>query len=1195
MAASEAPFAHLHVHTEYSMLDGAARLKDLFKEVERLGMTHVAMTDHGNMFGAAEFHRQATDAGITPVLGIEAYVAPEARGNANRILWGQPHQKKDDVSGSGAYLHKTIWARDSQGLHNLFKLSSRSYAEGWLTKPRVDAELLAEHSRGLMASTGCPSGEVQTRLRLGQEEEALRAAARWQEIFGKENYFLELMEHDLDIERRVRDGLLGIARKLGMPPVVTNDSHYTRASDAESHDLLLCIQTGKTLADADRFRLEGAGYYIKPAQEMYRLDGSETWQEGCRNSQLLIADRVDASGMFEFKNLMPRFPIPDGRETEDELFAAEVWEGMARRYPDGYDEQRKAQAEYEIAVICQMGFPAYFLVVADFINWAKNNGVAVGPGRGSAAGSIVSYALGITDLDPLVHGLIFERFLNPERVSMPDIDIDFDERGRADVIRYVTQKWGADKVAQIITYGTIKAKAAIKDSTRVLGFPYALGDRITKAYPPAVLGKDMPLSAVFDELNPRYAEAAEIRGLYETEPEIRQVIDKARGIEGLIRQPGVHAAGVIMSAEPLTDHIPVWTRNSDGAVITQFDYPTCEGLGLLKMDFLGLRNLTIMSDAVRAIEMNRGIAIDLLSLPLTDKPTYDLLARGDTLGVFQLDGGPMRALLRLMKADNFEDISAVIALYRPGPMGVNSHTNYALRKTGQQQITPIHPELEEPLKEVLEPTYGLIVYQEQVQKAAQILAGYTLGQADLLRRAMGKKKKEILDKEYVPFRQGCRERGYSDGAIQAVWDVLVPFSGYAFNKAHTAAYGLIAYWTAYLKANYPAEYMAALLTSVGDDKDKSALYLSECRRMGVRVLPPDVNASAATFTPVGADVRFGLAAIRKVGANVVEAINAARRAKGEYSSFADFLRKVPAVVCNKRVIESLVKAGAFDSFKHPRKGLALIHEQAVDSVIDIKRNEAIGQDSLFGGDAEAEAAFEVAIPGTEWDKKTRLNFEREMLGLYVSDHPLLGVEHMLASGTDCSLAELMATADETQDGAGAAPAQAAANGGRSDGQIVKVGGILSGVTRKVTKQGNPWATATLEDLGGAIEVLFFPQTYQLYATAIAEDAIVVIKGRVDRRDDVPKLIAMDMTVPDLTTGDDAPFVVSLPVTRCVPPVVEQLREVLRTHPGPTEVHLRLRGSQKTTVVRLDDKLRVTASPALHADLKQLLGPACVAS
>ncbi len=1193
---ADTPYAHLHVHTEYSMLDGAARLKDMFKEVAANGMTHVAMTDHGNMYGAAEFHRQAKEAGVTPVIGIEAYVAPEHRGNKNRVLWGQPHQKSDDVSASGAYLHKTIWARNNEGLHHLFKLTSRSYAEGWLVKwPRFDKELIAQYAGGLMASTGCPSGEVQTRLRLGQADAALQAAADYQDIFGKENYFLELMDHGLSIETRVREGLLEIGRKLGIPPVVTNDSHYSKESDSVSHDLLLCIQTGKTLADADRFKFDGSGYYIKSPQEMYAVRTDDIWQEGCRNSQLLIADRVDTSGMFEFVNLMPRFPIPPEFDNQDALFAHTVWEGMAKRYPDGIDDTRRKQAEYEIGIIVQMGFPAYFLVVADFINWAKGNGVAVGPGRGSAAGSIVAYAMGITDLDPLTHGLIFERFLNPERISMPDIDIDFDERGRADVIRYVTQKWGSDKVAQIITYGTIKAKAAIKDSTRVLGFPYAVGDRITKAFPPAVMGKDIPLGGIFDPDHARYSEAGELRNLYNTEADVKQIIDTARGIEGLIRQPGVHAAGVIMSAEPLTDHIPVWTRHSDGAVITQFDYPTCEGLGLLKMDFLGLRNLTIMADAVRAIESNRGLKINLLDLTLDDKPTYELLSRGDTLGVFQFDSSGYRTLLRTMKPDNFEDISALGALYRPGPMGVNSHTNYALRKNGQQEITPIHPELAEPLAEILEPTYGLIVYQEQVQRAAQILAGYTLGQADLLRRAMGKKKKEILDKEFIPFRDGCRKNGYSDKAIQAVWDVLVPFAGYAFNKAHSAAYGLVSYWTAYLKANYPAEYMAAVLTSVGDDKDKSALYLSESRRMGVKVLPPDVNASVATFTAVGADVRFGLAAIRNVGANVVEAIVATRRAKGEFTSFADFLRKVPVVACNKRVIESLVKAGAFDSFGHPRKGLALIHEQAVDSVIDLKRNEAIGQDSLFGGDEQAEAAFEVAIPDAEWDKKTRLNFEREMLGLYVSDHPLLGIEHVIANGTDISVAELMAIGEEDEDGA--RPPVQLGERGKDGSPIVKIGGILSGVTRKVTKKGDSWAAATLEDLGGAIEVLFFPNSYQLYATAIADDAIVIVKGKVDKRDDVPKLIAMDLSIPDITVSAEsgAPFVLQLPVTRCVPPVVEQLREVLRTHPGTTEVHLRLRGNQKTTVVRLDDKLRVTASPALHADLKQLLGPSCIAS
>jgi len=832
-----------------------------------------------------------------------------------------------------------------------------------------------------------------------------------------------------------------------------------------------------------------------------------------------------------------------------------------------------------------MGFCSYFLVVADFIMWAKNNGIRVGPGRGSAAGSLVSYALGITDLDPIEHGLVFERFLNPERVSMPDIDIDFDERRRGDVIRYVTEKYGDDRVAQIITYGTIKAKAAVKDSARVLGFPYALGDRITKAFPPPVMGKDMPLSGIFDDKHPRHGEAGEIRALYEAEAEVKQVIDTARGLEGLIRQAGVHAAGVIMSSEPLIDHIPVWQREADGAIITQFDYPACEDLGLLKMDFLGLRNLTVLEDAVAGISANRGQQVELERLQLDDKPTYELLARGDTLGVFQLDGGPMRALLRSMRADRFEDIVAVNALYRPGPMGANAHNEYADRKAGRKPVTPIHPELAEPLAGILGDTYGLIVYQEQVMATAQKLADYTPGKADLLRKAMGKKKKEVLDKEFEPFAAGMKANGYSDSAIRAIWDVLVPFSDYAFNRAHAACYAMIGYWTAYLKANYPAEYMAALLTSVSGDKDKSALYLNECRRMGITVLPPDVNASAATFTPVGGDIRFGLAAVRNVGTNVVDAVVAARSSKGAFASFSDFLRKVPVNVCNKRVIESLIKAGAFDSLGHPRKGLVLIHEQAIDTVIDVKRNEAMGQDSLFGGDAEIEASFEIPVPDGEWDKSTLLGFEREMLGLYVSDHPLLGIEHILTATTDCSVAQLL--------GAAAEDAERGGQGERGDAQQVTVGGILSGVQRKVTRQGMPWAAATLEDLEGALEVLFFPATYAECATLLADDAIVIVRGRLDRRDDAPKLIAREVSAPDLSSGPSGPFVVSLPVQRCVGPVVDRLHEVLRSHPGLAEVHLRLCNGRRTTVVKLDDKLRVRPSPSLLADLKQLLGPACV--
>ena len=1172
-------FVHLHVHTEYSMLDGAARLKDLFAECEQTGMPAIAMTDHGNVYGAYDFWVKARAAGIKPIIGIEAYIAPEHRRHRQPVRWGSPAQKNDDVSGAGAYTHMTLLAETTEGMHNIFRLSSKASLEGYFRKPRMDRELLAQYAKGIIATTGCPGGEVQTRLRLGQDRQALEAAAAYRDIFGAENFFVELMDHGLDVEMRTRAALRGIARDLALPFVSTNDSHYARPEDARAHEALLCVQTGTNLADPGRFKFEGTGYYIKSPQEMRAVSADEEWQAGC-DSTLLIAERANVE--FTKSNLMPVYPLPEG-ETESSWFRKEVWRGMDRRYPGGFDDERRQQAEYEIGVIESMGFCSYFLVVADFIMWAKNNGIRVGPGRGSAAGSIVSYAMGITDLDPIEHGLVFERFLNPERVSMPDVDIDFDERRRGDVIRYVTEKYGDDRVAQIITYGTIKAKAAVKDSSRVLGFPYALGDRITKAFPPAVMGKDIPLSGVFDPDHPRYGEAGEVRTLYEAEAEVKQVIDTARGLEGLIRQAGVHAAGVIMSSEPLLDHIPVWKREADGAVITQFDYPACEDIGLLKMDFLGLRNLTVLDDAVRGIAENRGMEIDLDTLTLEDRPTYELLARGDTLGVFQLDGSPMRALLRAMRADKFGDIAAVIALYRPGPMA--SAPVYADRKTGRAPVTPIHPELAEPLNDILGDSYGLLVYQEDVMFAAQRLAGYSAGSADLLRRAMGKKKKEILDKEYEPFAAGMKANGYSDDAIKTIWDVMVPFSGYAFNKAHAAGYALISYWTAYLKANFPAEYMAGLLTSVAGDKDKSALYLNECRRMGIRVLTPDVNASMAMFTAVGDDIRFGMAAVRNVGTNVVESIVAARKTKGAFTSFADFLRKVPVNVCNKRVIESLAKAGAFDEFGSPRRGLVLIHEQAIDTVIDVKRNEAIGQDSLFGGDAEVEATFEVPVPDGEWEKSILLGFEREMLGLYVSDHPLLGVEHILTAATECSVAQLVGSAAEDTE--------RTAKGGRGDMQTVSVGGILSGVQRKVTKQGNPWAAATLEDLEGAIEVLFFPATYQQCALVLAEDAVVIVKGRLDRREDSPKLIAMEVTVPDLSAGGSGPFVVSMPVQRCVAPVVDRLREVLRTHPGLAEVHLKLCNGPRTTIVRLDDKLRVKPSPALQADLKQLLGPACV--
>ena len=1171
-------FVHLHAHTEYSMLDGAARLGDLFEEVGRLGQTAIATTDHGYLFGAFDFWAKGRAAGIKPIIGVEAYVTPgTSRFDQTRVRFGQQGQEADDVSARGAYTHMTLLARDNVGLHNLFRASSLASLEGQMGKwPRMDRDLLETYRKGLIATTGCPSGEVQTRLRLGQWEEAVRAAGELQDIFGKDSYYVELMDHGIDIETRVLKDLLRLAEHIGAPLVATNDLHYTRQEDSASQEALLAINSGSTLSDPDRFKFDGDGYYVKSAAEMRRI-----WAElpeACDNT-LLIAEQCEVS-FNTSANYMPNYPCPPG-EDETSWFIKEVEKGLHVRYPGGIPDEVRKQAEYETQVITQMGFPGYFLVVADFINWAKDNGIRVGPGRGSGAGSMAAYAMRITDLDPLQHGLIFERFLNPDRVSMPDFDVDFDERRRGEVIRYVTEKYGEDRVAQIVTYGTIKAKQALKDSSRLLGLPFAMGEKLTKAMPPAIMGKDISLTGIFDPSDKRYNEAEEFRQVHAADPDAQRVVELAKGIEGLKRQWGVHAAGVIMSSAPLIDIIPIMRRPQDGAVITQFDYPTCEGLGLIKMDFLGLRNLTILDDALENIVANGKDPVVLEELTLDDPKTYELLGRGDTLGVFQLDGGGMRTLLRLMRPDNFEDISAVGALYRPGPMGANSHTNYALRKNGQQEVTPIHPELEEPLADILGTTYGLIVYQEQVMAIAQRVAGYSLGQADILRRAMGKKKKSELDKQFAGFSAGMQERGFSMAAVQTLWDILLPFSDYAFNKAHSAAYGVVSYWTAYLKANYPVEYMAALLTSVKDDKDKSALYLNECRRMGITVLPPDVNSSAANFTAVGADIRFGLTAVRNVGANVVDAVVAAREEKGAFTSFTDFLDKVPAVVCNKRTIESLIKAGAFDSLGHTRRSLLLVHEQAVDAVIDVKRKEATGQFDLFadlGGDAETGSGIAVTIPDLpDWDKKQRLAFEREMLGLYVSDHPLSGLEHVLAAAADVSIATLNA-------------AEA-----RPDGSTVVVAGLVTSLQRKMSKQGNPWAAVTLEDLEGSVEIMFFGETYLAYSTVLAEDAVLVVRGRVRRRDETMQLQAMEVTIPDTSAVADAPVVVHLAEARCTPPVVERLREVLSTHPGVTEVHLRLTSPGRAVVMRLDDGLRVERSPSLYGDLKALLGPSCLAS
>lgn len=1189
--ATSANFVQLHNHTHYSLLDGASKIPDLVKRAKELGMPAVGITDHGNMHGAYEMWSAAVNAGIKPIIGIEAYVTPEtARQDPTRVSWDTNwnpdldplHRRRnpDDVSGGGVITHLTMWAENDEGLVNLMKASTDANLEGRVMRyPRMDKEILAKYSKGIISSSGCPSGIIQTRLRLGQFDDALRAAGEFQDIFGRDNFYIEFMDHGLKIEKQVTDGLLDIAKKLNAPLLATNDSHYTRAEDAGAQDAMLCINSGSTLDEPGRFKFDGTGYYIKSAEEMREL--FKDLPEACDNT-LEIAERCNV--MFDDHEdgaFMPQFDCPEGWD-ETSLFLKKVEEGLERRYNGKPSLEVLRQADYECGVICQMQFCGYFLVVADYINWAKAHGVMVGPGRGSAAGAMVAYAMGITELDPLEHGLIFERFLNPERVSLPDIDVDFDPDGRGRVLDYVGEKYGRDKVAQCVIYGTIKTKQALKDSARIMGYDFSVGDKITKALPPAQTGgKDIPLHDIFDPSAKRYAEAREFRELYDSDPDAKRITDEAMGIEGLIRQTGVHACATIMGSEPITNTSPLLER-TDGTVTTTLEYHTCETLGLVKMDFLGLSNLTVIRDTLNNIEANGKERIDHTKIPLDDRPTYDLLSRGDTLGVFQLDSDGMRSLLKTLKPNNFNDISALIALYRPGPMDMDSHTNYAKRKNGLQKITPIHPEVAEPLKEVLDETYGLIVYQEQVQSAARILAGYSLGKADVLRRAMGKKKPEVLAKEKIPFFAGMKEHGYSEEAAQAVWDILVPFSGYAFNKAHSAAYGLISYWTAYLKTHYPVEFMAALLQGASTNKDKTALYLGEARRMGIQVLSPDVNESVYEYSAVGDVVRFGLGAIRNVGKNAVDAIIAEREnGHGKYVNFTDFIKRVPLEALNRRLVESLIKAGAFDSIDPNRRALFTIHETAINSVVGLKRKQAEGQFDLFADlddSKENDSAMGdamVQVPDVEeWDKKTKLNFEREMLGLYVSDHPLSGMQSILVSLREMSIAHLI-------DRAGSMP----------DGQQVTIAGLITNVDRRVSKKGNPWAIVTVEDLESSIQCMFFGKVYEAAAPELAVDTVVQIRGQVEKRDETVSMRATEFTVPTLEAQDERPLTIVLPPIALDQSHVRRLGQILTSHPGPCEVKLALmddKGNAK--VLTFGDRFRVKRDTSLFAEIKILFGP-----
>lgn len=1151
-------FVHLHTHTEYSLLDGAARIDakgktgvaSVFQRAAEDGQPALAITDHGVMFGALEFYNAGIEAGVRPIIGVEAYVAP---GSRHDRAPGESEEK---------YRHLTVLARDERGFRNLLKLVTFAHLEGFYHKPRVDKELLAEHSEGLVGLSGCLAGEVQRSLLAGQEAKAKEVAGTYSDIFGPGNFFLELQDHGIADQIRVNPLMLELANATGLPLVATNDLHYTDRSDSKPHDVLLCIQQQKKQTDTDRLKFDGDQFYLKSAAEMRHV--FRDIPEACDNT-LLIAEGCDIELSFEDMHLPP-FDPPDG-VTQEEHLRRLVMQGAVERYGE-LDDGVRARIDHELGVIDEMGFAGYFLIVWDLIRFARESGIRVGPGRGSAAGSVVSYSLRITDLDPLKYGLIFERFLNPGRKQMPDIDMDFDERRRDEVIRYVADKYGSDHVAQIITFQTIKGKQGIRDAARVLGFPAMTGDRLCKMYPPALMGREYSIDDALDL-------APELRDAYEKESESREIVDTAKALEGLRREDSVHAAGVVIGDAPLVNYLPLKlskdSRDDSRRIVTQFDMKGVEMLGLLKMDFLGLRNLSVIEDTLGHLRRS-GVELDIDHVPLDDPDTYAMLCRGDTTGVFQMESGGMRSLIKSLAPDRFEDLMALVALYRPGLLSMGQHTEYAERKHGRKKVVFPHPDLEEALGS----TYGIIVYQEQVMLVASTMAGYTMGEADNLRKVMGKKIRELLPPHEKSFVEGCVANGYTEKLGRDLFELIVPFADYGFNASHACAYGYVAYQTAYLKAHHPVEYMAAVLTSVKDDKDKKPFYLNACRLMNIEVLPPDVNESELDFTPSGGAIRYGLSAVRNVGAGAVALILDARNKKGRFESFTDFCRKVEPGVLTKKVLESLSVAGAFESLGYTRRGMLEGQDKISGPIAAERKSEAAGQFSLFGGASEVPHEYdESSLHAEEFDKHNLLRLEKEVLGQFVTDHPLLAVKDSLKASADLDLSDI--------DTLG-------------DGDLVTVGGIAAAVQRKFTKKGEPFATFRLEDLVGGVQVVAFPDVWDQVSELVSSDAVILVKGRVDLRMRELQIRAMDIRA--LDPAAHAPslnvsVVVEVPAVNCTNGMLVRLKETLSAHPGAAPVHMRLVGETGVTPLKLGEGFRVDPSAGLLSELRLLLGPNAV--
>ena len=1152
-------FVHLHTHTEYSLLDGASRIEAVFAKAAGFGMPALAITDHGAMFGALRFYEAGLAAGVRPILGVETYVAPSSRFERAP---GESEEK---------YRHLTILARDERGYRNLLKLVTDAHLEGFYHRPRIDKDLLAEHAEGLVGLSGCLASEVSQLLLAGQTAKAAEAAATYADIFGSGNFFIELQDHGLDDQRAILPRLIELARSTDLPIVATNDLHYTEREDAKPHDVLLCIQQQKLQSDTNRLRFDSEEFYLKSAEEMREVF-RET-PEACDNT-LAIAEMCalrlvyGSSAPAEERFHVPRFEPPEGMD-RDAYLRRLVQEGAADRY-GAVTPEIQERIDHELGVIANMGFSGYFLIVWDLIRFARENGIRVGPGRGSAAGSVVSYALRITDLDPLRYGLIFERFLNPERIQMPDIDMDFDERRRDEVIRYVASKYGSDHVAQIITFQTIKGKQGIRDAARVLGFPASLGDRLCKMYPPALMGRDEPIDRAL-EISP------ELKDAYANEPEAKEIIDTARALEGLRREDSVHAAGVVIGDAPLVNYLPLKlskdSRDDSRRIVTQFDMHGVEDLGLLKMDFLGLRNLSVLEDTLAHLR-RKGIELDIDHVPLDDDAVYQMLKRGDTTGVFQMESGGMRQLIQMLAPDRFEDLMALVALYRPGLLSMGQHTEYAERKHGRKPVTYPNPDLEEALRD----TYGIIVFQEQVMQVAVRLAGYSMGEADTLRKVMGKKIRAQVNAQREKFVKGAVAQGHGEKSAREIFDLIEPFADYGFNASHACAYAYIAYQTAYLNAHHPVEYMSAILTSVKDDKDKKPFYLNACRLMGIEVLPPDVNESELDFAPartVETKIRYGLSAVRNVGAGAVAQIIEARIAKGGFTSFADFCRKVDPSVLTKKVLESLILAGAFDSLGYARKALHENQEKVSGPISAERKAEAAGQFSLFGGgDQAGHEIDESVLQGEEFDQRLLLKQEKEMLGQFVTDHPLLGVRDALSAQTDMEIREI---------------------GSLGDGDLVTVGGIVAQVARKYTRKMEPFAQFRLEDLAGGVTVVAFPSVYEQAPHLIETDAIVLVKGRIDRRgrgEEVQlravEVSELDPGAPAARRGPSGVLVVDVDAASCTSAVISKLKELFVAHVGSSPVKVRFVSSQGVTPLEVGG-YRVEAGAGLLSELRMLLG------